>query len=90
MNLPEKIFIPLLLAESQNFHHIFISQLVNDIAYKLRLRDLNHGSGGGLNWQYYYDMACGGLATDNNLILDIIRDETTNTNNLTGQSNDCN
>lgn len=42
-------------------HHNFMSQFVNSIAYNLYLWDSHHGSGGNLGWQYYHDMAWGGL-----------------------------
>ena len=56
-------------AESNGFsnnlniiHHEFMAQFVNSIAYHLKLWDRNHGTGGNLGWQYYHDMAWGGLA----------------------------
>lgn len=43
-------------------HHNFMSQFVNSISYNLYLWDKNHGTGGSLGWQYYHDLAWGGLA----------------------------
>ncbi len=42
-------------------HHNFMAQFVNAMAYNLKLWDHNHGTGGNLGWQYYHDMAWGGL-----------------------------
>lgn len=48
--------------ESGIIHHNFMAQFVNSSAYNLQLWDKNHGTGGNLGWQYYHDMAWGGLA----------------------------
>lgn len=48
--------------DSGVIHHNFMAQFVISIAYNLQLWDRNHGTGGNLGWQYYHDMAWGGLA----------------------------
>jgi hypothetical protein len=41
-----------------------MSQFINSVAYQLYLWDSNINSGGDLGWQYYKDMAWGGLVSD--------------------------
>lgn len=43
------------------FHHEFMGQFVNAMAYSLFEWDKNYGSGGNLGWNYYYSMGFGGL-----------------------------
>lgn len=47
--------------DANRLNHEFMAQFVNAMAYNLRLWDHNHGTGGNLGWQYYHDMAWGGL-----------------------------
>jgi len=46
---------------SNTFHHEFMGQYVNAMAYSLYAWDKNYGTGGNLGWNYYYSMAFGGL-----------------------------
>ena len=51
---------------TNNFHHNFMGQYVNAIAYSLYEWDKDYGTGGELGWSYYKAMAFGGLfQTDN-------------------------
>lgn len=43
-------------------HHNFMAQFANSIAYNFKLWDHDHGTRGNLGWQYFHDMAWGGLA----------------------------
>ncbi|WP_026934297.1 hypothetical protein [Christiangramia echinicola] len=49
---------------NNNLHHNFMSQFVNAMAYQLQQWDAEHGTGGTLGWQYYQDMAWGGMTKD--------------------------
>lgn len=42
-------------------HPEFMTQFVDAMAYTLYRWDRNHGTGGNMDWQYYLDMAWGGL-----------------------------
>jgi len=53
--------------DPNRFHHEFMAQYVNAMAYSLYEWDKKHGGGGNLGWNYYYSMAFGGLYyTDGN------------------------
>ena len=43
-------------------HHNFMAQFVDAIAYQLAVWDKKFGTGTDLGWQYYHDLAWGGLA----------------------------
>lgn len=43
-------------------HHNFMAQFVDAIAYQLAFWDKQSGTGTDLGWQYYHDLAWGGLA----------------------------
>lgn len=45
------------------FHHEFMGQYVDAMAYSLYLWDRDYGTGGNLGWNYYWSMAFGGLYT---------------------------
>ncbi|WP_299130534.1 hypothetical protein [uncultured Winogradskyella sp.] len=47
------------------FHHEFMGQYVNAIAYALYEWDRDYGTGGALGWDYYYSMGWGGLFQTN-------------------------
>ncbi|MGO4912823.1 hypothetical protein [Leeuwenhoekiella sp. W20_SRS_FM14] len=42
-------------------HYEFMGQYINGIAYSLYMWDRSYGSGGNLDWEYYYSMSFGGL-----------------------------
>ncbi len=57
--------------DPNRFHHEFMGQYVNAMAFSLYEWDKEHGSGGNLGWDYYYAMAFGGLYykdSNNNII----------------------
>lgn len=49
-----------------HLNHNFMAQFVDAIAYKLRAWDSNFRTRGSLDWQYYKDMAWGGLTIEKN------------------------
>jgi len=49
---------------NNNLHHNFMSQFIDAIAYQLWEWDIGFGTGGNLGWQYYQDIAWGGIALD--------------------------
>lgn len=46
---------------NNNLHHNFMSQFIDAIASQLWEWDITFGTGGTLGWQYYQDMAWGGM-----------------------------
>ncbi len=46
---------------TNNFHHEFMGQYVDAMAYSLYEWDKEYGTGGNLGWEYYRAMAWGGL-----------------------------
>jgi len=46
---------------TNRFHHEFMAQFVDAMAYSLYQWDKEYGSGGNLGWNYYKSMAFGGL-----------------------------
>lgn len=46
---------------TNNFHHNFMGQYVNAMAYSLFEWDKRYGSGGNLGWDYYRSMSFGGM-----------------------------
>jgi len=47
--------------DPNRFHHEFMGQYINAMAYSLLQWDKKFGSGGNLGWEYYHAMAFGGL-----------------------------
>ena len=47
--------------EIARFHHEFMGQYIDAMAYSLYIWDKNYGGGGNLGWNYYRSMAFGGL-----------------------------
>jgi len=47
--------------ETNEFHHNFMGQYVNAMAYSLYEWDKDYGTGGDLGWDYYYALGFGGL-----------------------------
>lgn len=61
--------------DKNTFHHEFMGQYVDAMAFSLYSWDKNHGTGGDLGWDYYRSMAFAGLSylkvdANNNPILD--------------------
>ena len=58
-------------AEINLFHHEFMSQYINAMAFSLYEWDRDYGTGGNLGWDYYKNMSYGGMYyydSSNNLI----------------------
>ena len=47
--------------ETNEFHHNFMGQYVDAMAYSLYDWDKNYGTGGSLGWNYYQSMAYSGM-----------------------------
>ena len=48
--------------DKNRFHHEFMGQYVDAMAYSLYEWDKSYGTGGNLGWDYYYKMAAAGLS----------------------------
>jgi hypothetical protein len=54
------------ITDTPRFHHEFMGQYVNGMAYSLYQWDKRYGNGGYFGWDYYKAMAYAGLSYDKN------------------------